>query len=96
MTEQTQRKKIIKEIVGEVVSDKMEKTIVVEVSRRIRHGKYQKVMTKYKKYYAHDEDGGAGLGDTVRIIATRPLSKLKRWRLLEVIKKASQLEKVLA
>jgi small subunit ribosomal protein S17 len=83
-----------RELVGEVVSDKMDKTIVVEVSRRVRHPRYQKVMTLYKKFYAHDEKSEAGLGDKVRIVETRPLSKLKRWRLAEVMEKATKIEKI--
>jgi small subunit ribosomal protein S17 len=85
---------IKKELVGEVVSDKMDKTIVVRVARRMRHPRYQKVITKYKKYHAHDEKGEASLGDKVRIVSTRPLSKLKRWALVEIVEKAPQLEKV--
>jgi small subunit ribosomal protein S17 len=85
---------IQKELVGVVVSDKMTKTIAVEVARRVRHPRYQKVMTKYKKFYAHDEQEEAGLGDTVRIVATRPLSHLKRWRLVAVVTRAPQVEKV--
>lgn len=83
-----------KELVGEVVSDKMDKTIVVEVARRVRHPRYQKVMTTYKKFYAHDEKNEAGLGDKVRIVESRPLSKLKRWRLAAVLVKATKIEKV--
>ncbi len=81
-------------LVGEVVSDKMDKTIVVEVARRVRHPRYQKVMTKYKKFYAHDEKEEAGVGDTVEIEESRPMSKLKRWRLTGIVTKATQLEKV--
>jgi small subunit ribosomal protein S17 len=83
-----------RELVGEVVGDKMEKTIVVEVARRIRHPRYQKVMTTYKKFYAHDEKNEAGVGDRVRIVESRPLSKLKRWRLVGVVQKAAKIEKV--
>jgi small subunit ribosomal protein S17 len=83
-----------RELVGEVVSDKMEKTIVVEVARRIRHPRYQKVMMTYKKFYAHDEKSEAGLGDKVRIIESRPLSKLKRWRLVGVLERAAKIDKV--
>lgn len=90
MTEQT----IQKELVGVVVSDKMTKTIVVEVSRRVRHSRYLKVQTKFKKFYAHDEKEEAGVGDKVRIIASRPLSRLKRWTLAEIVVKAEQVEKV--
>ncbi len=93
MAEQAQNSAIRKEFVGEVVSDKMEKTIVVEVARRIRHPRYQKVMTKYKKFYAHDEKSEAGVGDKVRIVESRPLSKLKRWTLAQVLEKAQQIEK---
>ncbi len=85
-----------KSVVGQVVSDKMDKTIVVEVSRRVRHPQYHKVVNKFKKFYAHDEKGEAMLGDTVRIEESRPLSRLKRWRLVEIVKKAEQLEKVTA
>ena len=78
-----------RELVGEVVSDKMDKTIVVEVARRVRHPRYQKVMTLYKKFYAHDEKSEAGVGDKVRIVESRPLSKLKRWRLGDVIRRSA-------
>jgi small subunit ribosomal protein S17 len=94
MAEQTQRIVQHKEVVGEVVSDKMEKTIVVEVARRVRHPRYNKVITKYRKFYAHDEKGEARLGDRVRIVESRPLSKLKRWTLAEVVEKSRQVEKV--
>ena len=80
------------EKVGQVVSTKMAKTIVVEVSRRVPHPLYRRVMTKRKKFYAHDEKGLAKLGDQVRIVETRPLSKLKRWRLAEVIWQAAQVK----
>ena len=78
-----------KEQVGEVISDKMDKTIVVRVERRFRHARYEKVVTRYKKYYAHDEASKAKVGDRVRIQETRPLSKLKRWRLVEVVVSAN-------
>jgi small subunit ribosomal protein S17 len=94
MTQQATTAPQKKELIGEVISDKMDKTIVVEVSRRIRHPQYLKVMTKYKKFYAHDEKQQAGVGDTVRIVESRPLSKLKRWTLAAVVKKAEQIEKV--
>ena len=94
MTEQSTKDPIRKELVGEVVSDKMDKTIVVEVSRRVRHARYQKVLTKYKKFYAHDEKNEAGVGDKVRIVDSRPLSKLKRWTLVQVLEKARQIEEV--
>jgi len=94
MAEQAQPVVKHKELVGEVVSDKMDKTIVVEVQRRVRHPRYKKVITKYKKFYAHDEKSEAGLGDRVRIVESRPLSKLKRWTLAEVVEKSRQVEKV--
>ena len=83
-----------KELVGEVVSDKMDKTIIVQVQRRVQHPKYKKVITKYKKFYAHDEKSEAGIGDRVRIVESRPLSKLKRWTLAQVVEKSRQVEKV--
>jgi len=70
-----------------VVSDKMDKTIVVRVERRFRHPKFKKVVTQYKKFYAHDEKEEAKVGDVVRIEETRPLSKSKSWRLVEVMEK---------
>ena len=76
-----------KERVGEVVSNKMTKTIVVRVQRRFPHGRYKKIVTAYKKFYAHDEKAEAKIGDTVRIEETRPLSKLKCWRLVEVVER---------
>src|ERR1700756_1043431 len=78
------------EKVGQVVSAKMTKTIVVEVSRRVPHPLYKRIIGKRKKFYAHDEEGEAKMGDVVRIIECRPLSKLKRWRLDEVVRRAAQ------
>ena len=78
------------EKVGQVVSAKMQKTIVVEVRRRVPHPLYKRIITKRKKFYAHDEEGTAKVGDMVRIIETRPLSHLKRWRLGEVVRRAAQ------
>ena len=74
-----------KQRIGEVVSNKMTKTIVVRVERRYPHAQYKKIVTSYKKFYAHDEKSQAKVGDTVRIEESRPLSKLKRWTLLEVV-----------
>jgi small subunit ribosomal protein S17 len=83
--------KVVKnEKVGEVVSTKMKKTIVVEVSRRVPHPLYKRIIAKRKKFYAHDEKGTAKLGDVVRIIECRPLSKLKHWQLAEVVRRAAQ------
>ena len=76
-----------KERVGEVVSNKMTKTIVVRVERRFRHAEFKKVVTSYKKFYAHDEKSEAKPGDKVRIEETRPLSKTKSWRLVQVLQK---------
>ncbi len=73
------------QLVGVVTSAKMQKTIVVKVTRLVRHKLYQRVVRVTKKFYAHDEQGEARPGDTVRIVETRPLSKLKRWRLAGVV-----------
>jgi small subunit ribosomal protein S17 len=78
------------EKVGQVVSTKMAKTIVVEVIRRVPHPLYKRIVAKRKKFYAHDEDGTAKTGDVVRIMESRPLSKLKRWQLVEVVRRAAQ------
>jgi|SRR5579871_2382831 len=87
----TETKQSIKnEKIGSVVSSKMAKTIVVEVIRKVPHPIYKRIVTKQRKFYAHDEDGTAKVGDVVRIIEARPMSKLKRWRLGEVIRKAVQ------
>jgi small subunit ribosomal protein S17 len=72
--------------VGEVVSNKMDKTIVVEVIRRVRHAKFGKIVKRTKKFYAHDEKNQCAVGDLVRVEETRPLSRLKRWQLVEVLK----------
>ena len=85
-----------KERVGEVVSNKMVKTIVVRVERRFPHPQYRKVMTQYTKFYAHDEKNDAKPGDRVRIQETRPLSKLKCWRLVEVVERGEQVVPVAA
>ena len=76
-----------KERIGEVISNKMAKTIIVRVQRRFPHPEFKKVVTTYKKFYAHDEKGDAKPGDRVRIEETRPLSKTKRWRLVEVVER---------
>jgi small subunit ribosomal protein S17 len=78
------------EKVGSVVSSKMAKTIVVEVIRRVPHPLYKRIISKRRKFYAHDETGEAKVGDVVRIIECRPLSKLKRWQLKEILRKAVQ------
>ncbi|HHV93927.1 MAG TPA: 30S ribosomal protein S17 [Firmicutes bacterium] len=81
-------RKMRKTRVGTVVSDKMDKTIVVQVERRIRHPLYGRIITRRKKFKVHDEDNAAAVGDRVRIMETRPLSKEKRWRLVEIIQRA--------
>lgn len=80
-----------KERLGEVVAANSAKTIIVRVERRFPHPRFKKVVTGYKKFYAHDEKGEAKVGDRVRIEETRRLSKLKRWRLVEVVERATQL-----
>jgi small subunit ribosomal protein S17 len=87
---ETKAKATRNEKIGQVVSTKMTKTIVVEVSRRVPHPLYKRIIGKRKKFYAHDEEGRAKMGDVVRIIECRPLSKLKRWRLADVIRAAVQ------
>ncbi len=77
-----------KERIGRVVSNKMTKTITIAVDRKVKHAIYGKFMNKTTKFMAHDEKNEAGIGDTVRIAETRPLSKNKRWRLVEIIEKA--------
>ena len=78
-----------KEQIGYVVSTKMNKTIVVEVSRQKAHAMYRRVVAHSRKFYAHDEQNSAHVGDVVRIEETRPLSKLKRWRLKDVVRRAA-------
>jgi small subunit ribosomal protein S17 len=78
------------ELTGVVTSAKMQKTIVVKVIRAVQHPLYHRVVRHAKKYYAHDETGEARVGDTVRIVSTRPLSKLKRWRLEEVVARSTR------
>jgi len=85
MAERTSRRKVR---VGTVVSDKMDKTIVVKVETRMPHSLYGKIVRKSKKYIAHDEENQCGIGDLVRIMETRPFSKTKRWRLIEIMEKA--------
>jgi len=77
------------ELVGKVTSAKMEKTIVVEVQRLMQHPKYRRVIRISKKFYAHDEKNEAHIGDVVRLEETRPLSKLKRWRLKQIVRKTA-------
>ena len=81
-------RKLRKERIGQVVSDKMEKSITVAVQRKEKHPIYGKFVNKTTKFTAHDEKNECGVGDTVRIMETRPLSKNKRWRLVEILEKA--------
>lgn len=85
-----------KERTGEVISNKMQKTIVVTVKRRFPHARFKKVVTSFHKFYAHDEKMEAKLGDIVRIVETRPLSKTKRWRLVEIIERSVEQAQVVA
>jgi small subunit ribosomal protein S17 len=91
MSETTETKSASRrnEKVGQVVSTKMEKTIVVEVEMRKAHPKYKRIVKTNRKFYAHDEENTARVGDVVRIRETRPLSKLKRWNLEEVIRRSA-------
>ena len=82
--EANQRRKVL---LGEVVSNRMQKTITVKVERRLRHPIYERVIKRSKKFHAHDEHNQCRIGDQVRIIETRPLSKTKRWRLLEIVRR---------
>ncbi len=79
-----QRRKVL---LGEVVSDRMHKTVTVRVERRIQHPLYERVIKRSKKYHVHDEHNQCRVGDLVRIVETRPLSKTKRWRLLEIVRR---------
>ena len=95
MTENVQETKLSergqpKSRIGTVLSNKMTKTVVVQVERRMKHGKYGKYMTQKKKYKAHDETNACKPGDTVRISETRPMSKEKRWRVAEILEKAAE------
>lgn len=90
MPETETKRGLRKERTGVVVSAAMQKTIVVRVERKTRHPLYGKEMRQQKKFYAHDEEGKARVGDRVTIVETRPLSKLKRWRLVEVLESAKR------
>ena len=91
MSENENKRGIRKERVGVVVSDVQDKTIVVNVDRRTPHPLYKKIVKVRKKFTAHDENNDARKGDTVRIVETRPLSKNKRWRLVEIISRAAEI-----
>ena len=83
-----EQRTIRKERVGVVVSDKMDKTIVVEIRTRVKHPLYGKIINRTIRFKAHDENNECGIGDTVRVMETRPLSKDKHWRLVEIVEKA--------
>ena len=86
MTQTTEKTKGSKERVGVVVRAKTQKTIVVEISRLVQHATYHKVIRRRRRFMVHDEKGAAKVGDKVRIVETRPISKMKHWRLLEIVK----------
>ena len=85
---ETQRRTVRKTREGTVVSNKMAKTVVVALVERVRHPKYDKFVVRTKKFYAHNENDDAKVGDRVRIVETRPMSKTKRWRVVEVLERA--------
>ena len=84
----TETRKLRKIRVGRVVSDKMDKTIVVAIEDNVRHPKYGKIVKRTVKIHAHDEENACGIGDKVAVMETRPLSKTKRWRLVQIVEKA--------
>ena len=84
----TETKKVVRTFTGRVVSDKMDKTVTVQVSDRVAHGMYSKVLSRSRKLKAHDEANAAGMGDRVLIMETRPISATKRWRVVEILEKA--------
>jgi small subunit ribosomal protein S17 len=96
MAEATKQGSTRKTVVGEVVSTKMQKTIVVEVDRKKAHALYKRVVKSTKKFYAQDDNNSAHVGDVVRLEETRPLSKLKRWRLAEIIRRSALAPEVIA
>jgi small subunit ribosomal protein S17 len=83
-----EKRNLRKERIGTVTSDKMEKSIVVAVERKVKHPKYGKFVKKTTKFVAHDENNDCNVGDTVKIMETRPLSKSKNWRLVEIVERA--------
>jgi len=83
-----EKRKPRKTLVGQVVSDRMDKTVTVSVERLFRHPRYKKIVKKTSKVYAHDAENQCNVGDTVKVMSTRPLSKSKRWRVVEIIERA--------
>ncbi len=91
MTEKAKKQRGLPKIrIGRVISNKMQRTVVVEVEQLVQHPKYKKYIPKRTKLYAHDKDNQCKVGDLVKIIQTRPLSKLKRWRVCEILERAEQ------
>ncbi len=88
MTDTQETRKTPKHLIGRVVSDKMQKTVVVSVERRVPHPVYGKMVTRTTRFKAHDEENSSKVGDRVRIMETRPLSKDKRWRVVEIVERA--------
>ena len=88
MAEVKQTEKVVRSVTGRVVSDKMDKTVVLAVTRRVAHSRYNKEVKRTTKYKAHDEKNECKVGDMVRVIETRPISKDKRWKVLEIVEKA--------
>lgn len=83
-----ENRKARKTLIGRVVSDRMTKTVTVAVERRFQHPRYKKIVKRTSTVHAHDEQGSAHVGDLVRVMSTRPLSKMKRWRVVEILEKA--------
>jgi small subunit ribosomal protein S17 len=90
MTEQNNIQVSQRTVIGKVISNKMDKTIVVQVERKVKHPLYGKIVKRYSKMYAHDESNTCQVGDVVEIQQTRPLSKTKRWKLIEILRKEDQ------
>ena len=91
MNENVEKSRVSRqEKVGIVVSNKMNKTVIVEVEKTVTHRLYHRYQKRTSRFYAHDEQNACGIGDQVRLVATRPLSRLKRWRVDEVVKKAGE------
>lgn len=88
MEKQDMKRNSRKEVVGKVISSAQDKTAVVLIERRVKHPIYGKTVKKTKKFHAHDENNECGVGDTVQLMETRPLSKMKRWRLVKIVEKA--------
>lgn len=90
MTENVDNQTVQRTITGKVISNKMHKTIVVQIERKVKHPLYGKYVRRFSKMYAHDEDNACQTGDVVTIQQTRPISKMKRWKLVEIVKREEQ------